>query len=51
MDPRCLTVEITESTAMTDPERTQTILEDMHNRGLHLAIDDFGTGYSSLSRL
>ena len=51
MDPARLTVEITESTAMTDPERTQTILEDMHRHGLHLAIDDFGTGYSSLSRL
>ncbi len=51
MDPTRLTVEITESTAMTDPERTQAILEDMHARGLHLAIDDFGTGYSSLARL
>jgi diguanylate cyclase (GGDEF)-like protein/PAS domain S-box-containing protein len=51
MDPARLTVEITESTAMTDPDRTQTILEDMHGRGLRLAIDDFGTGYSSLARL
>jgi EAL domain-containing protein (putative c-di-GMP-specific phosphodiesterase class I) len=51
MDPERLTVEITESTAMTDPERTQAILEDMHGRGLRLAIDDFGTGYSSLARL
>ncbi|MEO8422635.1 MAG: EAL domain-containing protein [Actinomycetota bacterium] len=51
MDPARLTVEITESTAMTDPERTQAILEDMHGRGLRLAIDDFGTGYSSLARL
>ena len=51
MDPARLTVEITESTAMTDPDRTQTILQDMHDRGLHLAIDDFGTGYSSLARL
>ena len=51
MDPTRLTVEITESTAMTDPDRTQHILQDMHERGLKLAIDDFGTGYSSLARL
>ena len=51
MDPSRLTVEITESTAMIDPDRTQAILEDMHDRGLRLAIDDFGTGYSSLARL
>jgi len=51
MDPSRLTVEITESTAMTDPDRTQRILQDIHDRGLKLAIDDFGTGYSSLARL
>ncbi len=51
MEPGRVTVEITESTAMTDPDRTQHILEDMHERGLRLAIDDFGTGYSSLARL
>ncbi len=51
MDPTRLTVEITESTAMTDPDRIQRILQDMHERGLRLAIDDFGTGYSSLARL
>ena len=51
MDPRKLTVEITESTAMTDPERTLDILNGLHDRGVKLAIDDFGTGYSSLARL
>lgn len=51
VDPAKLVLEITEGTAMTDPERTQHILWDLHGRGLRLAIDDFGTGYSSLSRL
>ena len=51
MDPTRVTVEITESTAMTDPDRTIQILREMHDRGLRLAIDDFGSGYSSLSRL
>jgi len=51
VDPGQVVVEITESSAMTDPERTQRILWDLHARGVRLAIDDFGTGYSSLSRL
>ena len=51
VDPRRVVVEITESTAMTDPDRTLRILWELHSMGLRLAIDDFGTGYSSLSRL
>jgi EAL domain-containing protein (putative c-di-GMP-specific phosphodiesterase class I) len=51
VDPARVVVEITESAAMIDPDRTQRILWDLHARGLRLAIDDFGTGYSSLSRL
>jgi diguanylate cyclase (GGDEF)-like protein/PAS domain S-box-containing protein len=51
MDPTKVVVEITESTAMTDPDHTQRVLFDLHDRGLQLAIDDFGTGYSSLARL
>jgi len=51
VDPSRVTVEITESTAMTDPDRTIGVLAEIHDRGLKLAIDDFGTGYSSLARL
>jgi diguanylate cyclase (GGDEF)-like protein/PAS domain S-box-containing protein len=51
MDPGKVVVEITESTAMADPERTQRILSELRAWGLTLAIDDFGTGYSSLARL
>jgi len=51
IDPGRITVEVTETTAMTNPDRTLAILQDLHDRGLRLAIDDFGTGYSSLSRL
>jgi diguanylate cyclase (GGDEF)-like protein/PAS domain S-box-containing protein len=51
IDPRKVTLEITESTAMADPDRTQRILAALHAWGLKLAIDDFGTGYSSLARL
>ena len=49
--PGRFVVEITESMAMTDPDRTSRILQDIHDRGVRLALDDFGTGYSSLSRL
>jgi diguanylate cyclase (GGDEF)-like protein/PAS domain S-box-containing protein len=51
MDPGKVVVEITESTAMADPDRTMRILSELHAWGLTLAIDDFGTGYSSLARL
>jgi diguanylate cyclase (GGDEF)-like protein len=51
VDPDRVVIEITESAAMADPERTQRILHDFRERGFRVAIDDFGTGYSSLSRL
>jgi EAL domain-containing protein (putative c-di-GMP-specific phosphodiesterase class I) len=51
LDPRSLIVEIPESAAMTDPDRTRHTLVSLGRRGIRFAIDDFGTGYSSLSRL
>jgi diguanylate cyclase (GGDEF)-like protein/PAS domain S-box-containing protein len=51
IDPSRVLVEITETSAMMDPDRAQQILAQLHDGGLKIAIDDFGTGYSSLSRL
>jgi diguanylate cyclase (GGDEF)-like protein/PAS domain S-box-containing protein len=49
--PGGLTVELTESVLMADPERAAQVLHQLRDMGLHIAIDDFGTGYSSLSYL
>ncbi len=51
VDPGCLDLEITETIAMADAERSGTVLSQLKALGVHLDIDDFGTGYSSLSRL
>ncbi len=51
MDPRCISVEITETIAMADGERSAAVLAELKTLGVGIDIDDFGTGYSSLSRL
>jgi diguanylate cyclase (GGDEF)-like protein/PAS domain S-box-containing protein len=51
VDPARLTLEITESTLMEEPEAAIATLRDLKSLGVSLCVDDFGTGYSSLSYL
>ena len=51
VDPGCLQLEIVETIAMGDAEKSGQVLAQLKALGVRLSIDDFGTGYSSLSRL
>ena len=46
-----LELEVTESTAMDDPEYSIGVLRQLRSLGISIALDDFGTGYSSLALL
>jgi len=49
--PENLILEITESLAINDIDRTRDILSGIKKLGVKFALDDFGTGYSSLNNI
>jgi EAL domain-containing protein (putative c-di-GMP-specific phosphodiesterase class I) len=46
-----LSIEVTESVMMPDPESAIKLMNQLKTLGIKIALDDFGTGYSSLSYL
>ncbi len=51
LKPHHLELELTETAAMENLERSHEQLTELSNSGVRIVIDDFGTGYSSLARL
>ncbi|NCN10493.1 MAG: EAL domain-containing protein [Leptospira sp.] len=51
LPPNFLTIELTESSVMQNPEKSIMEFQELIQNGVSLSVDDFGTGYSSLSYL
>jgi diguanylate cyclase (GGDEF)-like protein len=51
LQPRRLTLEITESVLIDDEAAISERMSQLRERGIKIALDDFGTGFSSLSYL
>ena len=51
MDPKRVSVEITESALLVDQPAVARRLARLREAGITIAIDDFGTGYASLAYL
>jgi EAL domain-containing protein (putative c-di-GMP-specific phosphodiesterase class I) len=49
--PGLLQLELTETSVMTEPERSRETLRQIRDHGVKVSIDDFGTGFSSLAQL
>lgn len=51
IDPCRLTLEVTESVAVTDSKQAVDALQALADQGFTISLDDFGSGYSSLNYL
>ncbi len=48
---RLLTLEVTETAVLTQPDRSREVLAQLRAIGAKISLDDFGTGYTSLAML
>ena len=51
VEPRDITLEITESAVMHEAAKVLNVLARLRLKGFGLSVDDFGTGWSSLTHL
>jgi len=51
LPPQYLVVEITETTIVSDFERSQEVISELRDIGVLVSIDDFGAGFTSLTYL
>jgi EAL domain-containing protein (putative c-di-GMP-specific phosphodiesterase class I) len=51
LDPKTLTLEVTETVMMTNADHAEQRLLELKALGVGIALDDFGTGFSSLGYL
>ena len=51
LPPQQLTIEITETAMMQEPDAARRCLTVLDSLGVKLSVDDFGTGFSSLNYL
>ena len=51
INPKNVTLEVTESLAVNDMDRMKKVLNHLKALGVCVALDDFGTGYSSLNHI
>ena len=51
LPPRLLQLEITETMAVSNPDRVINTMKPLRSLGIKLAVDDFGTGHANLSLL
>jgi len=51
LDPRCLTLELTEGMLMARPDQVIPVMRAIRALGFGISLDDFGMGHSSLALL